>query len=101
MKNHLTSRARRVYCPHFLNAASNLNNEGPYPQPEIHGADCMAVDESAQFLDWHEEQKYKIVCNKDELLAYCMDDVNILRQACNAFRNLFLKLVRRSYLGKQ
>jgi len=24
-------------------------------------------------------------------MAYCMDDVNVLRQACCAFRNLFLK----------
>jgi len=31
---------------------------------------------------------------KDELLAYCMDDVNVLRQACCAFLNLFLKLVK-------
>ena len=28
-------------------------------------------------------------------MAYCMDDVNVLRQACCAFRNLFLKLVKR------
>jgi len=32
--------------------------------------------------------------NREELLAYCMDDVNVLRQACCAFRNLFLKLVK-------
>ena len=25
-------------------------------------------------------------------MAYCMDDVNVLRQACCAFRKLFLKL---------
>jgi len=30
----------------------------------------------------------------EELLAYCMDDVNVLRQACCAFQNLFLKLVK-------
>ena len=33
-------------------------------------------------------------CNKPELLAYCMDDVNVLRQVCCAFSNLFLKLVK-------
>ena len=32
--------------------------------------------------------------HKQELLAYCMDDVNVLRKACRAFRNLFLKLVK-------
>jgi len=39
-------------------------------------------------------KKGKLFCNKDELLAYCMDDMNVLRQACCAFRNLFLKLIK-------
>jgi len=36
----------------------------------------------------------KIFRNKGELLVSCMDDVSVLRQACCAFRNLFLKLVK-------
>ena len=54
----------------------------------------MSGDERAQFLEWYEGQKDKIFCNKQELLAYCIDDVNVLRQACCALRNLFLKLVK-------
>jgi len=54
----------------------------------------MSADERTQFMQWHQEQKGKLFSNKDELLAYCMDDVNVLRQACCAFRNLFLKLVK-------
>jgi hypothetical protein len=53
---------------------------------------CQAMIEP--FLAWYEEQKDKIFHNKEELLAYCMDDVNVLRQACCALRNLFLKLVK-------
>jgi len=45
-------------------------------------------------LKWYEEQNDKIFYNKQELLAYCIDDVNVLRQACCAFKNLFLKLVK-------
>ena len=54
----------------------------------------LSGEERAQFLDWYEEQKDQIFHNKEELLAYCMDYVNILRQAFCAFRNLFLKLVK-------
>jgi hypothetical protein len=50
----------------------------------------LSGDERAQFLAWHEEQKDKIFHNKEELLAYCMDDVNVLRQACCTFSNLKL-----------
>ena len=45
-------------------------------------------------MEWYGGQKEKIFRNKEELQAYCVDDVNVLRQACCAFRNLFLKLVK-------
>jgi len=54
----------------------------------------MSGDERAQFLEWYGGQKDKIFRNKEELLPYCMDNVNVLREACCAFRNLFLKLVK-------
>ena len=80
---------------------------GSYPEPKYYGADYMSGDERAQFLEWYEEQNDNTFCNKQELLAYCMDDVNVLRQAfvplgicqaitissiCNkVFRIMFLK----------
>jgi hypothetical protein len=54
----------------------------------------MPANERAQFMQWYEELKSKLFCNKSELQVYCTDDVNVLRQACCAFRNLFLKLVK-------
>ena len=53
---------------------------GPYPEHKYYGADSMSGDERAQFLAWYEKQKENIFHN-NELLAYCMDDVNVLRQA--------------------
>jgi len=52
----------------------------------------MSGDEGVKFLEWYEEQN-DIFHSKEELLACCMD-VSVLRQACGAFRNLFLKLVK-------
>jgi len=60
----------------------------------------MSGDDRDQFLEWHKEQKDKVFCNKDELLAYCMDDVNVLRQACCTIRNFFLKLVKMYCAGE-
>ena len=54
----------------------------------------MSGDKQAQFSAWYERVKNKNFNNREELLTYCMDDVNVLRQACCAFRNLFLKLVK-------
>jgi len=80
--------------PSLFNTAENLDYVGPYPEPRFYGADYMSGDERAQFLEWYEEQKDKIFCNKQELLADYMDNVSVLRQTCCAFRNLFLKLVK-------
>jgi hypothetical protein len=84
---------KKGYYPHFLNTAEKLDYVGSYPEPEYYGADYMSGNERAQFLEWYKEQKGKIFGNKEELEAYCMDDVNVLRQACCAFINLFLELV--------
>jgi hypothetical protein len=39
-------------------------------------------------------KKNKFLRNKEVIFAYCINDVNVLRQACSAFRNLFLKLMK-------
>jgi len=83
---------KKGYYPRFFNTASNVNYVGPYPKLEFYGADSMSADERTQFMQWYEEQKRKFFCNLDELLAYCMDGVNVLRQACCAFRNLFFEI---------
>jgi hypothetical protein len=89
----------RGYYPHF-NTAENLDYVGSYPEPEYYGADFKSGDERAHFLEWHKVQKGKIFCNKAELEAYCMDDVNVLRQASLAFRNLFFKCLQWFPFGK-
>ena len=80
--------------PSLFNTANYLEYVGPYLVHRFYGADYMSGDERAKFLEWNEEQREKIFCNKQEHLAYCTDDVNVLREACCAFRNLFLKMVK-------
>jgi len=85
---------KKGYYPHFFNAADDLVYVGSYPEPKFYGADFMSGDGRTQFSAWYEGVKDKILKDREELLAHCMDDVNALRQACCAFRNLFLKLVK-------
>jgi hypothetical protein len=61
------------------------------PKPSIMGQ-TLSGDERAQFLQWYEERKDKIFRNTEEPLAYCMDDVNVLRQVCCSFRNFFFEI---------
>ncbi len=86
--------------PNFFNTAKNFDYVGTHPEPKYYVADFMSSDERSQFLDWYEEQKDQIFSNKEDMFAYCMDDVNTLRQACCAFRNLFLNLVKMTHSRK-
>ena len=45
-------------------------------------------------MEWYEEQNHNSFGNKEALLAYCMDDVNVLRQTCCASRNFVFILVK-------
>jgi len=91
---------KKVYYPHFYNTYNNLKYVGPSPEHKFQMTDYKSGDELAKFFEWYEGQNVKIFCNKQEFFAYCMDDVNVLRQACCAFRNLFLKLVKWTLFGR-
>jgi hypothetical protein len=85
---------KKGYYPHFFNTDQHLNYVGPVPQPRSYGVDFMSKEERSLFLEWHETVKFNIFDNKQELVSYCIDDVNVLRMACCSIGSLFLKLVK-------
>jgi len=85
---------KKGYYPHFFETANKLDYVGFHPEHKYYRADFISGDERTQFLAWCEGGKVKIFNNAEELLAYCMDDVSVLRQACCSFRKLYLKLVK-------
>jgi hypothetical protein len=91
---------KKGYYHHFFNTANNFDYVLSQPEPKYNGADFMPSDNRVQFSALYAGVKDKIFNNKEELLAYCMDYVNVLRQACCAFRNLFLNLVKMAPFGK-
>ena len=54
----------------------------------------MSGDNKAQFSAWYEYVKDKSFKNREEVLAYFIDNLNVRRQACCASLILFLKLVK-------
>jgi hypothetical protein len=50
----------------------------------------MGVSVRTEFIAWYEEEKSVVFNNGQTLESYCQDDVTVLRQACQVFRNEFM-----------
>lgn len=85
----LTNNSKGHY-PHFFNTYENFDYVGMIPAIEFYGADQRKPKDRAKLIEWYEmEQKNCCIFdNKRELIKYCREDVNILRNACLKFRSL-------------
>ena len=81
------------YFPHFFNKRANAEYDGSIPEPHYYGCESMPPKEREEFLKWHDElarNNYRFKMS-DEILRYCLQDVNILRTGCLKFRECFLE----------
>lgn len=82
------------FYPHFFNTPNNFNYIGELPDMKYYGVDTMKTPDRSKFIQWYNSEKSenKFFNNKQELIAYCKQDVNILRLACLKFRSLLFEL---------
>ncbi len=84
---------KKGYFPHFFNTVENQNYNGALPDMRFYGADTMTTSNRSKFMKWNaDEQKYamnpdKTFNLKDELIAYCNSDVQILKESCMSVSN--------------
>jgi hypothetical protein len=84
---------KKGYFPHFFNTVKNANYIGKIPHKKHYGYNSFNKDSRAKFIKWHDDQMAKdVVFNmKEEILAYCISDVDILKRGCTNFRKQFLE----------
>lgn len=82
---------RKGYFPHLFNAPSSQGYVGPMPDVCYYGADGMSPERRRDFLEWYESQRGKTFHFREELLSYCVSDVDILQRCCGVFRRLFVE----------
>src|SRR5437868_2518205 len=78
------------HFPHFLNTPQNQNYIGAWPDPSEYGAQHLTPKENDKFFQWYNTVKDETFHFRQEMRKYCINDVEILRNACNVFRKLFL-----------
>lgn len=88
------SCASKGYYPHYFNTDENVDYVGPIPAIEYYGVDSMKDSDRTDFLSWYmlETQSNRVFNNKETLIGYCRQDVNILRHASLKFRELLIDL---------
>ncbi|XP_031634985.1 uncharacterized protein LOC116348215 [Contarinia nasturtii] len=81
------------HYPHFFNTPENKHYIGALPDIQYYGFNNKSSKERNACVKWYnaEKQSGKIFNNWKQLLAYCKEDVNILRLACLKYRDIMLK----------
>lgn len=78
------------YYPHGFNRPENLDYVGTLPDIKYFWPDHLKYEDREKLLAWYGSELNENVLfnNREELLKYCKEDVNILRNACLKFRAL-------------
>ncbi|XP_031348773.1 uncharacterized protein LOC116174886 [Photinus pyralis] len=84
---------KKGYFPHLFNITENQNYIGPIPPIETFDPDNLRCNERQELMEWHAGKiAENYVFNfKEELIEYCVSDVDILAQSCLKFRQLMIK----------
>ena len=82
---------KKGFFPHLFNTPSNQNYVGRIPDIEFYDPDGMMPSKKEELLRWHADQVHRnVLFNlKQEMIAYCKSDVQLLKQGCEAFQNEF------------
>lgn len=82
------------YYPHLFNTEENFRKITRFPDQKYFITNGMSVNDKKKFEDWYAEQlnSKKVFNNRNELIAYCGDDVRILREGCVKFMLEFEEL---------
>jgi len=86
--------------PVFLPTDEWWSYEGPLPHPYCYRVNRMKPKARKDFMEWYRQQRGKVFNYKEEILAYCEDDVNILQESCNAFRSWLIGITSREELSE-
>ncbi|XP_053536862.1 uncharacterized protein mcf2lb isoform X1 [Ictalurus punctatus] len=84
------SESKKGYFPHFWNTVEHQDYVGPYPDPKFYGVDGMMPKDREEFFKWYRTVSDKVFDFKKEMAEYCVNDVEILRKGCIAFRQEIL-----------
>ncbi len=79
------------FFPYFFHPEEGLDYVGDWPDAFFYNPANMKPAARDDFYKWHQQQQGKVFNFREELLGYCQSDVDILQNACMAFRKMMMK----------
>ena len=83
------SELSKGYFPHLFSTQENQQYCGIVPDVQFYDPDGMKPDKREEFMAWYDTQTHFNF--QEDLLKYCISDVDILQRCCGRFRSLFLE----------
>ena len=89
---------RKGYFPHKKNTLDNQGKILDFPEASDFNPDSMSAPARAKFYEWYEKEKAKggKYDLKKEMIAYCIDDVRVLKEGCLQFRQIFMDATKQA-----
>ena len=86
--------AVKGFFPHHFNEPENWMYIGPYPDRKYYRPDMMKTEARDAFEKWYSEMimTNQVFDFKQDIIKYCLNDVEILACCCLAFRSKFIEL---------
>lgn len=78
------------FFPYTFAKPDNLDYKGTIPEQSFFDVHRMDTLRRKSFDEWYNEQKANEYDLKSELHKYCCDDVKLLKEGCEIFRNSFI-----------
>ncbi|KAK3924805.1 putative DNA polymerase [Frankliniella fusca] len=84
---------KKGYFPHLANRKEFYNYEGKILDKELYCTNNFCEKELSEFNSWYDEHVNNnfVFKFKEEIISYCISDVQILREAMENFRRLFME----------
>ncbi|XP_033111239.1 uncharacterized protein LOC117112281 [Anneissia japonica] len=80
---------KKGYFPHRFNTIENKDYVGSYPDISMFDPDKMSESARGDFFAWYNQKQNEVFNLRQELIDYCISDVDILRRCCLSFRHIF------------
>ena len=82
---------KKGYYPYLFWLEEGFSYNGEWPDAYYYSPGTMFTEEHDEFYKWYLQQTGKVFNLKEEMVAYCRSDVDILKQSALRFRDIFME----------